>query len=110
MTNNNINSKERLPGSFWYFLIVLSVIVGTIVYNCTKPKEYPKEEKIEQKIDSTKTERKGIIESVKSKSEKAARKGDSLILILKTEPYRLEEKDLEDSIVRAYLRNYHYQQ
>lgn len=110
MTNDNLNGKERLPASLRYLIIVLSIIVGLIAFNLTKPKEYPKEKEIEQKIDSAKTERKEIIESVKSKSEKAARKGDSLIHILKTEPYRLEEKDLEDSIVRAYLRNYHYQQ
>lgn len=110
MTNNNPHphGNEKFPASFWYFLIILSLIVGAVVWNCTRPEKYPSEQKIKDSIVQRAADRDTIISYVRKSSLKAAKKGDSLIRILQTEPHRLEEKDLEDSIVREYLRNYEY--
>jgi hypothetical protein len=104
--HQGLHSDSKLPNSFWYFLIISSIIVGVIVYRCSKPKNYPQENQIKTAI----SKRDSIVNSEKQRSQAAIRKGDSLINLLKTEPWRLEEKDLKDTIIVEYLKNYHTQQ
>lgn len=101
--------KEKMPSSFWYFLTIVAIIVGAVVWNCTHKKIYPDEQKIQDSIGKHTADRDTIIQDVRESSSKAAKKSDSIIRTLQTEPWKLEEKDLEDSLVREYLRNYKYQ-
>lgn len=106
---NEPNEKEKLPSSFWYFLTIVAIIAGAVVWNCTHKKSYPGESRIKDSIVERAADRDTIIQDVRKSSSKAAKKSDSIIKTLQTEPWRLEEKDLEDSLVREYLRNYKYQ-
>lgn len=102
------HGNEKMPSSFWYFLIIVTLAVGGI-YICTKPDSYPSEKTIKTAIEVKKQERDTIMSKTKKQSSQAAKKGDSIIKTLQSEPWKLEEKDLQDSIVREYLKNYKYQ-
>lgn len=101
-------TSNRLPNSVVFFIaIVVGLAVFFITRKCT-PKQKP-ETVIKTQIQTKTVTRDSIITVIKNNSTSGAKKGDSLVNLLKTEPWKLSNQDMNDSTVVNFLKNYRYE-
>lgn len=101
-------TSTRLPN---WASVLLAIIVGLGVYFITtrmQPKPEP-EVIIQEKITHVQDKRDSITGVIKNSSHAAAKKSDSLVNLLKHEPWKLSQQDMKDSTVVNFLKNYRYE-
>jgi len=63
-------------------------------------------ETFKPRIEAKKHEIKDITTDIKEQSKQSVKKGDSLVNLLKHEPWKLSKEDMKDSTIVNYLKNY----
>lgn len=99
-------NDKRIPN---WGVIIIAIITGIVVYYFST-RNIGNSEPIKQTIEVKTAKRDSIISSVKNNSTQAAKKGDSLVKLLKNEPWRLSPEDMKDSTIVKYLKNYRYEE
>lgn len=101
-------TSNRLPNSVAF---ALAIVVGLAVFFITRygtPKQKP-ETVIKTQIQTKTVTRDSIITVIKNNSTASSKKGDSLVNLLKHEPWKLTPTDMKDSTVVNFLKNYRYE-
>ena len=101
--HERLNENDRdtqLRNDLTKLIVIVVISAAGLLYTFSPKKD---------DINAKQTERDTTIREVKKSSSEAAKKGDSLLNILKTKPYLLDKEDLNDSVVKEYLKNYKYE-
>lgn len=67
-------------------------------------------ETLKPRIEAKKQEINHITTGIKEQSNQSVKKGDSLVKLLKKEPWKLSNEDMKDSTIVNYLKKYHYEE
>lgn len=97
----------RLPN---WAVIAIAIIVGLTVYYFSTRSTNEPAKVIKTAIEAKTAKRDGIITEVKNNSTQAVKRGDSLVELLKHEPWKLSQQDMKDSAVVNFLKNYRYEE
>lgn len=100
-------TSNRLPN--WAVLAIAIVVGLTVYYASTRKSALPVETVIKTQVQTKTVTRDSIVTVIKNNSTAGSKKGDSLVNLLKHEPWKLSNQDMKDSTVVNFLKNYRYE-